>query len=179
MKKNIESALKSILSSEQVAVLKEEIATGIKKVNAAVDSNEKMKAKKEVLIETLIKVDKLIENSSRSPILVKAFYSAAKSNIKKLIQPILEKMIEEEEFRNLDDIPDAQEKKAVHEEKTVLKVKESSEVNNAEQVEKSRKKNFKHDYTSKNPSQEKKSESSAIKSSDNQKKKSQNIPKGK
>jgi anti-sigma28 factor (negative regulator of flagellin synthesis) len=41
MKKNMEDALKTILSNEQVAALKEEIASGIKKMNSAVESNEK------------------------------------------------------------------------------------------------------------------------------------------
>jgi hypothetical protein len=110
MKKNVEDALKTILSNEQVAALKEEIASGIKKMNAAVEGNEKMKAKKELLLSSLSKVDKLIETSDRSPVLFKAFYSAAKSNIKKFVQPIIEKMIEEEELAGLDDIPDVQEK---------------------------------------------------------------------
>lgn len=116
MKKNIEDALKTILSTEQVNALKEEIAAGIKKMNSAVESNEKMKAKKDLLVESLAKVDKLIETSDRSPVLFKAFYSAAKSNIKKFVQPIIEKMIEEEELAGLDDIPDVQEKQETKQE---------------------------------------------------------------
>ncbi|HQO92165.1 MAG TPA: hypothetical protein PLX56_07555, partial [bacterium] len=67
MKKNIEDALKTILSNEQVTALKEEIAAGIKKMNSAVESNEKMKAKKDLLVQSLAKVDKLIETSDKSP----------------------------------------------------------------------------------------------------------------
>jgi len=112
MKKNIEDALKTILSSEQVAALKEEIAAGMKKINSAVEKNEKMKAKKELLLESLSKADKLIETSDRSPLLFKTFYAAAKTNIKKLLEPIIEKMMnEEEELSGLDDIPDASVKK--------------------------------------------------------------------
>ena len=75
MKKNIEDAFKTILSSEQVAALKEEIAAGMKKINSAVEKNEKMKAKKELLLESLSKADKLIETSERSPLLFKTFYA--------------------------------------------------------------------------------------------------------
>ena len=43
--------------------------------------------------------------------LFKTFYAAAKTNILKLVQPLIEKMMEEEEISGLDDIPDASEEK--------------------------------------------------------------------
>lgn len=129
MKKNIEDAFKTILSSEQVAALKEEIAAGMKKINSAVEKNEKMKAKKELLLESLSKADKLIETSERSPLLFKTFYAAAKTNIKKLLEPIIEKMMnEEEELSGLDDIPDASVKKEPAKKQTK---KESEKINPA------------------------------------------------
>ncbi|HNW82770.1 MAG TPA: cell division protein FtsA [bacterium] len=131
MKKNIETALKTVLSSEQIAVLKEEITTGIRRINTAVDNNEKMKAKKDLMIETFIKIDELIEKSDRAPLIFKSFYAIAKSNIRKLIQPILEEMMEEEQIKNLDDIPDVKttEKKNELKEETVEKKEEKKEEN--------------------------------------------------
>lgn len=117
MRKNIEDALRSILSSEQVAALKEEIASGMKKINSAVESNEKVKAKKELLLESFAKVDKLIETSHKTPLLLKTFYSATKTNIRKFLEPVIEKMMEEEEISNLDDIPDVPEEKKPEEKK--------------------------------------------------------------
>lgn len=124
MKKNIETVLKTFLSNEQIAVLKEELTSGIRKINSAVDSNEKMKAKKELMIETFRKIDELIEKSDRSPVLFRTFYAAAKTNISRLIQPILEEMIEEEQIKGLDDIPDVknpEKKKEPENEKPVKK----------------------------------------------------------
>ena len=110
MKKSIETALRSVLTSEQVAALKEEIFNGIRKVNGVVDSNQKIKAKKDFVVSILTKIDDLIENSDKSPVFFRALYSAAKSGITDFIRPILEDMIDQDDINDLDDIPDVEEK---------------------------------------------------------------------
>ena len=145
MKKNIETVLKTFLSNEQIAVLKEELTSGIKKINSAVDSNERMKAKKELMIETFRKIDELIEKSDRSPLLFKTFYAAAKTNISRLIQPILEEMIEDEQIKGLDDIPDVskpEKKKEAPVEKPVKKETPPRKKDEEQKPSQERKKTF-------------------------------------
>lgn len=110
MKKSIETALRSVLTSEQVAALKEEIFNGIRKVNGVVDSNQKIKAKKDFIVSILAKTDSLIESSDKSPVFLRALYSAAKNGITDFIRPILEEMIDQDDINDLDDIPDVEEK---------------------------------------------------------------------
>lgn len=148
MKKNIENVLKTVLSSEQIAVLKEEITSGIRKINSAVENNEKMKAKKDLMVQTFVKIDEMIEKSNRSPLLFKAFYAAAKSNIRKMIQPIIEEMMEEDEqIKNLDDIPD------VKTGETKKPAKEEKKPEPAEKPEPDKKKPFQKNINPQRPKQ--------------------------
>jgi len=111
MKKTIETALRSVLKGEQVAALKEEIYGGVIKVNGIMDSNQKIKAKKEFVVSVLSRIDDLIENSEKSPVFFRAFYSAAKNSINDFIKPILEDMVNQDDINDLDDIPDVEEEK--------------------------------------------------------------------
>ena len=110
MKKSIETVLRSVLTSEQVAALKEEIFNGVRKVNGIVDSNQKIKVKKDFVVSILAKIDNLIENSDKSPVFFRALYSAAKNSVTDFIRPILEDMIDQDDINDLDDIPDVEEK---------------------------------------------------------------------
>lgn len=105
--KTLENLLKTFLSEEQIAALTEEISLGIKKINSMVDRNKKAKATKKMTMEILHRIDNLIEKSNKMPPLLSGLYSLAKKHIKDAVQPILEKMAEEEDYSNLDDIPNA------------------------------------------------------------------------
>jgi len=116
MKKSMDDLFKAVLTSEQFAAFKEELSGGIKKVNSMVEGNEKMKAKKDLILETSKKIDAMIESSDKSPVIFKVLYSSVKEAMKKMIQPFIDQEIEEKGYEDLDDVPDVPQKESVKKE---------------------------------------------------------------
>ena len=102
----LEKILGKFLSHEQIVALVEEISKGVYAVNGVIDKNEKVKAKKEFVIETFKSVDRMIAQSNKIPATFKLFYDTAKVRIHDLLEPIITGMVMENDFSNLDDIPD-------------------------------------------------------------------------
>ena len=63
----LEKILSKFLSHEQIAALTEEISKGVSLVNSIMDKNEKVKATKELVIETFKSVDRMIAQSNKIP----------------------------------------------------------------------------------------------------------------
>ena len=55
----LEKILSKFLSHEQISALTEEISKGVSLVNSIIDKNEKVKATKELVVETFKSVDKM------------------------------------------------------------------------------------------------------------------------
>ena len=102
----LEKVLGKFLSHEQIVALTEEISKGVSVVNGVIDKNEKVKAKKEFVIETFKSIDRMIAQSNKIPATFKLIYDTAKVKIHDLIEPIISGMVMENDFSNLDDIPD-------------------------------------------------------------------------
>lgn len=104
--KKLEDILGTVLTKEQITALKEEIASGIRRINTIVDQNEKIKKRKETALDIMKKIDELVEESVKTPSFFKAFYTGAKKNIMKFVMPIIEHEFEKDPFESLDDLPD-------------------------------------------------------------------------
>ncbi|MBP5202587.1 hypothetical protein J6253_07605 [bacterium] len=102
----LEKILSKFLSHEQIVALTEEISKGVSVVNGVIDKNEKVKAKKEFVLETFRSVDRMIAQSNKIPATFKLFYDTAKIKIHDLLEPIISGMVMENDFSDLDDIPD-------------------------------------------------------------------------
>ena len=110
----LEKILGKFLSHEQIAALTEEISKGVSLVNGVIDKNEKVKAKKEFVVETFKSIDRMIAQSNKIPATFKLFYDTAKVKIHELIEPIITGMVMENDFSNLDDIPDVKKNENPH-----------------------------------------------------------------
>ncbi len=103
--RKLEELLASLLSPEQIAALKEEIAAAMRRINSKVEDNERMKARKEEMIALMQRIDQIIEGHSSTPFFLRTIYAAAKTNVKKMLAPMIEEMFRTEEGSKLDDIP--------------------------------------------------------------------------
>ena len=102
----LEKVLSRFLTHEQIFALIEEISKGVAVVNGIIDKNEKVKAKKELVVETFKSIDRMIGQSDKIPSTFKLFYDAAKTKIHDMLEPIISGMVMENDFSDLDDIPD-------------------------------------------------------------------------
>ena len=102
----IEKVLGKFLSHEQIVALTEEIAKGVAFLNNIIDKNEKNKARKEFVLATFRSIDEMIEKSSKLPASLRMFYSIVKTKTHSLIEPLIAKLVTENDFSDLDDIPD-------------------------------------------------------------------------
>ncbi|MBP5405738.1 hypothetical protein J6Z19_01135 [bacterium] len=102
----LEKILGKFLTREQIVALTEEIARGVNFLNSIIDGNEKTKAKKEFLVQTFRSIDEMIGKSSKLPASVKLLYDMAKTKTHSLLEPLLAKLVSENDFSDLDDIPD-------------------------------------------------------------------------
>ena len=102
----LEKILDKFLTHEQIVALTEEIAKGVSFLNNIIDKNEKTKAKKEFIVSTFKSIDEMIEKSSKLPASVKMLYGIAKTKTHALIEPVIAKLVTENDFSDLDDIPD-------------------------------------------------------------------------
>ena len=102
----LEKILGKFLTREQIVALTEEIARGVNFLNNIIDGNEKTKAKKEFLLQTFRSIDEMIGKSSKLPASVKLLYDMAKTKTHSLLEPLLAKLVSENDFSDLDDIPD-------------------------------------------------------------------------
>ena len=101
-----EKILGKFLTKEQIVALTEEIAKGVNFLNGIIDKNEKNKARKEFVVATFRSMDEMIEKSSKLPASLKLLYGMAKTKTHALIEPLLAKLVTENDFSDLDDIPD-------------------------------------------------------------------------
>ena len=101
-----EKILGKFLTKEQIVALTEEIAKGVNFLNGIIDKNEKNKARKEFVVSTFRSIDEMIEKSSKLPASLKLLYGMAKTKTHALIEPLLAKLVTENDFSDLDDIPD-------------------------------------------------------------------------
>ena len=102
----LEKILSKFLTREQIVAFTEEIAKGVTFLNNIIDKNEKNKARKEFVVATFKSMDEMIEKSSKLPASVKMLYTMAKTKTHALIEPLLAKLVTENDFSDLDDIPD-------------------------------------------------------------------------
>ena len=102
----LEKILSKFLSHEQIAALTEEISKGVSLVNGIIDKNEKVKATKELVVRTFKSTDRMIAQSDKIPATFKLFYDTAKVKLHDLLEPIITGMVMENDFSELDDIPD-------------------------------------------------------------------------
>ncbi|MBR4489592.1 hypothetical protein IKP13_03060, partial [bacterium] len=102
----LEKILGKFLSREQIVALVEEISKGVSVVNGIIDKNEKIKAQKEFVFETFRSIDRMIAQSNKIPATFKLFYDTAKLKIHDFLEPIITGMVMENDFSDLDDIPD-------------------------------------------------------------------------
>ncbi len=88
MAKEPDSLFSKFLTSEQLAALKEEIASGIRTVNNAVEADKRLKARKESLKELIRKLDAILESDS-TPLFAKILYKTLKVQAIETIEKII------------------------------------------------------------------------------------------
>lgn len=142
----LEKILSKFLSHEQISALTEEISKGVYAVNGVIDKNEKIKAKKEFVVETFKSIDKMIAQSNKIPATFKLFYDTAKIKIHDLIEPIISGMVMENDFSDLDDIPDVKKSDSAPKQENAEKPQEKNnqQQNGSEQSGGRRRRNRRH-----------------------------------
>ena len=122
----LEKILGKFLSHEQIVALTEEISKGVSVVNGIIDKNEKVKAKKEFVVETFKSIDRMIAQSNKIPATFKLFYDTAKIKLHDLLEPIISGMIMENDFSELDDIPDVKKSENAQKHENAARVQENT-----------------------------------------------------
>jgi uncharacterized protein YfkK (UPF0435 family) len=142
----LEKILGKFLSREQIVALVEEISKGVSVVNGIIDKNEKIKAQKEFVFETFRSIDRMIAQSNKIPATFKLFYDTAKVKIHDLLEPIITGMVMENDFSDLDDIPDVKKNDVVQKRENTARPQESSQqqANGGEQQGGRRRRNRRH-----------------------------------
>ncbi len=143
----LEKILGKFLSHEQIVALIEEISKGVSVVNGIIDKNEKVKAKKEFVVETFKSIDRMIAQSNKIPATFKLFYDTAKIKLHDLLEPIISGMVMENDFSELDDIPDVKKSENAPKHENAARVQENTGNNqqqNGEQQGGRRRRNRRH-----------------------------------
>ena len=122
----LEKILGKFLSHEQIVALTEEISKGVSVVNGIIDKNEKVKAKKEFVVETFKSIDRMIAQSNKIPATFKLFYDTAKIKLHDLLEPIISGMIMENDFSELDDIPDVKKSENAPKHENAARIQENT-----------------------------------------------------
>lgn len=94
MDKQQESLFSKLMTSEQVEALKEEIVVGIKKINGAIESDQRLKMRKESLKKIINNIDVAIE-SDTTPLFIKIFYKTIKVHLIESIDKIFNDQIKQ------------------------------------------------------------------------------------
>jgi len=99
----IESLLTTILTADQIRVIREEIIAGARRIHRIVDENERARARRDEIIALLHRIDAFIERREEDPFFLRTIYGAAKEQIKRLITPLLEEILREAEGSRLEE----------------------------------------------------------------------------
>lgn len=93
----LESLLMTILTADQIRVLREEIIAGVRRIHRIVDENERARARRDEIIALLHRIDAFIESREGDPFFLRTIYGAAKEQVKRLVTPLLEEILREGE----------------------------------------------------------------------------------
>ncbi|HOW52608.1 MAG TPA: hypothetical protein PLV42_11270 [bacterium] len=113
---SFESLLATVLTTEQIQALREEIVSGARRLHKIVDDNERARVRRDELLALMQRIDSFIEKKDSSPLFLRTMYSVAKDQVKKMIMPMIEEILSETESEGLDAVPPA---------KSVVKTAES------------------------------------------------------
>ncbi len=92
-----ESLLSTVLTKDQIRVIRDEIIAGARRIHRIVDENERARARRDEVIALLRRIDAFIEGREGDPFFLRTIYGAAKEQVKRLVTPLLEEILRETE----------------------------------------------------------------------------------